>query len=929
MVGRVAEREAFERWLHEVRQGRSACALIEGEAGIGKTTLADVVCASAAACSFGVLRGGADELDRGRPFGALGAALPVTPDRSLTSHRVVGAEFRIIDQLVEWVEERALQGPLAVVVEDLQWADPGTIMGLRAIGRRLAYLPVAVLGTFRPWPRSVELDRLIEMWRREGALYIALEPLDRSALVALVEVLLGASPGSQLERQLAAAAGNPLFIRELVGALSEDHAIRVVDGVAEVEAVSLPPSLQLTMLRRLGALGTETLSLLRSATVLGSTFSPGDLAIVSDRSVADVVECLLDARRAGVIEETDGRLRFRHDLVRDALYCDLPDAVRRALHREAGQRLARAGAPKLHVAQQLSLGAETGDHEAVRWLVDAAAPSLLRAPQTAVTLLERAAELALVDDPLRHDVLADLAEALIWSGQPDRGRALADDLLSGGVPEAIRDRARATVVRALWLEGRWRELVERVDHWLSCSELSDVQRAPLLADLAMGCAFAGDAVRAERVGLEALSIGEALSDDGIMFRALYALGPVYNFRGDYGAELAASERALAIVERGENPDLARFQPHFAHAMSMNSNDRYVEAEELLTTGLRVREELGTVWDLPLYQAALADLHCQTGRWDAALAEAETGMSIADEVGTRIGVVVCASIASLIRAQRDELGAAEHHLAAAEREIERSGPQWGTYWAALAKARIHEAHGDGAMALAVLDAEWDRQSDSLGLRVYLGPELVRLALAHDPARARVVADAVKAHAQHMTVAGARVKALICEGRVEQDAGLLEQAVVGLQASGWLVELAGAQESLAIARVQEGNIAAARVAFEEALELYGDLDARRDVARVLGAMRAAGLRRGSRAAHRRALKGWDALTAMESDVVRLCVDGLTNRQIGERLFISRRTVQTHLSHAFAKLDVISRVELAAAAARRGETATGSPARPATAG
>jgi DNA-binding CsgD family transcriptional regulator len=180
---------------------------------------------------------------------------------------------------------------------------------------------------------------------------------------------------------------------------------------------------------------------------------------------------------------------------------------------------------------------------------------------------------------------------------------------------------------------------------------------------------------------------------------------------------------------------------------------------------------------------------------------------------------------------------------------------------------------------------------------------------------------------MTVAGARVSALICEGRVEQDTGLLEQAVVGLQTSGWLVELAGAQESLAIARVQEGNIAAARVAFEDALELYGDLDARRDVARVLGAMRAAGLRRGSRVAHRRTLKGWDALTAMESDVVRLCVDGLTNRQIGERLFISRRTVQTHLSHAFAKLDVTSRVELAAAAARRGETATGSPARPAT--
>jgi DNA-binding CsgD family transcriptional regulator len=77
----------------------------------------------------------------------------------------------------------------------------------------------------------------------------------------------------------------------------------------------------------------------------------------------------------------------------------------------------------------------------------------------------------------------------------------------------------------------------------------------------------------------------------------------------------------------------------------------------------------------------------------------------------------------------------------------------------------------------------------------------------------------------------------------------------------------------------------------LDIYERLDARRDTARTLAAMRSCGLRRGSRAAHRRALKGWDALTAMENDVMRLTVEGLTNRQIGERLFISRRTVQTH--------------------------------------
>jgi len=85
------------------------------------------------------------------------------------------------------------------------------------------------------------------------------------------------------------------------------------------------------------------------------------------------------------------------------------------------------------------------------------------------------------------------------------------------------------------------------------------------------------------------------------------------------------------------------------------------------------------------------------------------------------------------------------------------------------------------------------------------------------------------------------------------------------------------------------------------------------RLISRSASCGLRRGSRAAHRRALRGWDSLTPTESDVVRLTVEGLTNRQIGERLFISRRTVQTHLGHAFTKLEVASRVELAAAAQR----------------
>jgi DNA-binding CsgD family transcriptional regulator/tetratricopeptide (TPR) repeat protein len=630
-----------------------------------------------------------------------------------------------------------------------------------------------------------------------------------------------------------------------------------------------------------------------------------------------VLDELLEARRAGVVEETGALLRFRHDLVREALYLDLPESARRALHREAGRSLARAGAPKLQVAEQLWLGASPGDRETVGWLRDAALDCVLRAPQTAVALLERAAALADPSDPARDQLLADLADSLVWSGRPSEGQSLAADLLARGAAASTRDQARATVVRGLWLDGRWQELAEQVDRWLGAteSELTPNARGRMLADQAMACVFGGDAARGEELGLEALRIGEELDDDAVVFQALYALGPVHNFRGRKHDELAVAERALEIVERGTNPDLVRFHPHFGAGMALAGNDRHEQAEAMFKTGLRLHEDLGTVWDLPLYQAGLADLHCQMGRWDEALAEAETGVEIAGEVGTRLAIVVCAGIAAWIRAHRDDLAEAERLLAMAQSEIDRAGPQWGSYWVILATAQLADGRGDQPRALKVLCDGWTENEHSLGLRVYLAPELVRAAVAAGNTElARSVADTVASCAPSANASSARGNLLLARGLVDHDPELLAQAAAAFRSGGSPHDVAIACEATATAIAEHGDKLAGRPLFEEALKTYERLSARRDIGRVLAAMRAAGIRRGSRAAHRQELKGWDSLTAMESDVVRLTVEGLTNRQIAERLFISRRTVQTHLSHALTKLQVSSRVELAAEAARQ---------------
>jgi DNA-binding CsgD family transcriptional regulator len=387
------------------------------------------------------------------------------------------------------------------------------------------------------------------------------------------------------------------------------------------------------------------------------------------------------------------------------------------------------------------------------------------------------------------------------------------------------------------------------------------------------------------------------------------------FRGRKDEELAASERALRIVERGANPDLVRFHPHFSHGMSLAGQDRHQQAEAAFGTGLRVREQLGTVWDLPLYQAGLADLHCQMGRWDDALAEADTGIAIADEVGTRLAIVVCTGVAARIRTHRGELSEAERLLAIARREIDRAGPQWGSYWVILASVQLAEARGDRRAALDAVKNGWDESEHSPGLRTYLSPTLVRVALACEDAElARSIADTVSTYPRERAVPSANGSLLLCRGLADGDPRLLADAVASFRAGGQSYELAAACEAAAAALAHAGQAPEAKPLFEEALEIYAQLQARRDTARTLADMRRAGMRRGSRAAHRQELKGWDSLTATETDVVRLTVEGLTNRQIGERLYISRRTVQTHLSHALTKLEVSSRVELAAAATKR---------------
>jgi DNA-binding CsgD family transcriptional regulator len=228
----------------------------------------------------------------------------------------------------------------------------------------------------------------------------------------------------------------------------------------------------------------------------------------------------------------------------------------------------------------------------------------------------------------------------------------------------------------------------------------------------------------------------------------------------------------------------------------------------------------------------------------------------------------------------------------------------------------EADGEGADALEVLSDCWDRCARS-GLAVeypVIGPDLVRLALAAGEAgRAREVAVAVTGVASRNQVPWMTGAALRCQGLAAYDAEMLQAAVSACARGSRPLELALTCEDAGAAFARRGNVDRAGQLLDKAITIYERLDATRDVARAEAALRQMGVRRGRRVTHSRAQSGWLSLTPSERAVVDLVAEGLSNPQIGQRLYVSRRTVQTHLAHVFAKLHITSRAQLAAEAIR----------------
>jgi tetratricopeptide (TPR) repeat protein len=879
--GRQVELRALGETLDRVASGRSAIVLVEGEAGIGKTRLLAEALEQARARGVRVMAGRAEALERTRPFGLVADTLGCVRSSSdprraaiatllatkagdrgpMTVSSDPGLQFQAVDAFVDLVETLALDRPLVVGVDDLQWADPSSLLTLGTLGRRLVDVPLALIGCLRPSPHLSDLEQTLQALEHSGAQRLALGQLDQQAVVGLVAEAVAAEPGPGLLAEVQGAGGNPLFVTELVAARVEEGAIRTVDGRAEVAELSLPPSLRLTILRRLSLLPEATLEALRSASILGSSFALADLSSVTGRAVGDLAAVLAEAVRARFLEDDGDRLRFRHDLIRDAIYQDLPASVRLGLHREAGQRLATAGASALRVAEHVARGATQGHADAIAWLVMAAREATPKSPTIAADLLERAIGLSDPADPARDGLLAERAGALMWAGRLADAEATCRALLARDHDPSVEGPTRLVLARTLATQGRIRDALPELERVQQSPAVSDELRAGAWGAEAMARLELGDLAGAMAVAEQATGVAAVPGDHPALTMARTSLAMAEELRANLSRGLQIIDEAVRLADQHPERRGHRYPLHLVRGSILMDLDRLQDARSALQTGRRISEELGVRWRLPLYQVFLAIRCFLAGEWDDAIAEVEAAVALTAETGERYSLVLGHSVTSLIALHRGDLREAGDAAASAERELADTGPRYRSHWAMWSRALLLEAAGATQEAFATLAGVWDLCASS-GLAVdfpLLGADLIRLALAAgEQPRSRRVAIAVAEVAARNDVPSLAGAALRCRGMVEDDPEILRAAVDAYEQAPRPLELALAAEDAGASFARRGKADAAVALLQQALGTYERLDAVRDLDRTQAKLRGLGVRHGRRGARQRPQIGWESLT-----------------------------------------------------------------------
>lgn len=892
--GRSAAMAAALGVLRRVRaQGHGGVLLVEGEPGIGKSAVFAEIVTQATRLDFTCAVGKADQIGRLSPAAPLLLALRSGSHPLLSATDLADLVARttepllLLEDLTGLLERLSQDRPLLIGIDDTQWADPVTRFILRALPGRLGGSPIVWLFTSRSTEDGL-VDDLQDATLSDAPVEtIELRPLTTLDISAMATDRLGHPPSPAVSRLLDGVGGNPFF------------ATQILTGVVRGDA-DIPAAFVLGVRRRIGELGPVAADLMRIAAVFGQALAPEDVAALLPEPVADGVDavvraCLLDTDR-------DGRLVFRHDLIRQAVYADLTDRTRRGLHQRCARYLRDVDSDPLTIAAHARAGISPGDEASAAILADAANRCAGSMPETAGELILAAFHAVRPNQASWLALGQRCVELLSLVQRCSEAIEVADLLLAHVDDDESAGRIEIAVARALWLTGRWQACVERSTKALARPRVSPLLRARLVALHALALSRVEPACQAVTTARDALREAERVADDDARALAWHALAEVSRNRGDH-VESLRHYRALRAVS-GPAYVGQEFQ-------GLQYLDRFADAEVMLRIA---RRELGLDKGMVFLSLIYAQIwwDYNLARFDDAEAGARTLLDLALERGSYSCGIEAASLLSLVALQRGDVAEARQWLTAG---FGPAGPEDEDRVPALLLVRgwVTAAEGDVEEAAALLSPllfagreerdPWPWKPGWLRLLAHIGRRA-----GDEKFTDEVLVLADLGAERNPDVASFTGTALQLRGLVHADVALLERGAAVLAQSPRPMMRASGYEDLGIELLRRQRKREGGAALDRAWEIYHEAGATGPLRDVQNRMRQAGLRRARwLGVAPRPDSGWQALTRSELKVARLIGAGHTNKAAAEELGVSVNTVGTHLRAVFAKLGVRSRVQL----------------------
>ena len=946
LVGRETELEQLDAALDALDDDRPAYITLEGEPGIGKTRLLGELRARAEQRRHVVLAGAAAEFESEIPFsvwvdaldayvvsqnfaeheswdeelgaelaqvfpslkGSNGAAAAI-PDERYRAHRAVSRLLCLI------ADER----PLVLVLDDLHWSDGASLELIAALARREPPAPVLLALGMRPGQAA---QRLGSALTGERVHRLELGHLSEAQARRLLEGV----DARDVAAIYSHGGGNPFYLEQL-GRAGEGTDLAAMLGNGAGEA-GVPAAVAGAIAGELESLSAESRALLDGAAVAGEPFEPGLAAAVAELSEQAGLAALDELLVLDLVRTTDvpRKFIFRHPLVRRAVYQSVRGGWRLAAHARAADALATRGAEAAERAHHVEQSASQGDEGAIEILLEAGRNTVSRAPAAAARWFDAALRLLPSADTDRQvSVRVALASALRSVGELDRCRATLLEAIDLLPPESVVRRIELTTLCAAvehWqgrhddahrrLQRAWDELPDRsapsaaalqielaVDglYALDFEQVLTMGRgalesaraigdSPLIAvaasALSLGEAAAGDIEAAREHRDQALEHVDRLTDRELAPRleALYYLGWAENYLECYDDAIAHVERGIAIARaNGEGRLLVPMM--LVKPYSFEMQGRMAEAVELCETAVEATRLSPNphyhFWSL--FELGFA--HYFSGDLEAAIVAGEDSA----RVGGRLlgGTMPSAGggpgwLLAVARFEAGEVERARKEIRALGSDnLEHKIPVERCFdWETLALAELAVGEIDTAEEYA---GRSEKNASRLGLQV---PAAIAartraeiLLTRGEPAEAaRLAGESAKSAAS----VGARLQAafsLALRGRALVAAGERDDAVAALRE----------------AETETGECGSLRVRDEMRRELR-KLGARAEV-------------RGPATADD---SGLSSLTKRELEIAELITDRMTNPQIAEKLFLSKKTIETHIRNVFHKLGVSSRVEVA---------------------